>query len=629
MIGSIIARYNLSKQINTQQVASYISHIKNQTSNPDIPPQTGYAGHPLMKELFAAYEMEKRASKCFDFDDLLVETVRLFKKQPAFKAQFHERIRHVLVDEYQDTNIVQHELLQCMAKQDKKVCVDSICVVGDEDQSIYSWRGATVANIINFKKDFAPTKVVKLEQNYRSVQTILDVANHIIQNNHHRTPKTLWSKRVGDQRIVQLRCLSDYQEGESIATFLKETSRHQKLSDVAILYRTHFQSRTLEETLIRHSIPYTVIGGVQFYERKEIKDLLAYIRLMVNPFDRTSFFRIINCPNRSLGEKFEEIFSERWQQEPFLTFSDVGKKMIDEALVTGAKKTSLISFIQLFDNRTSNDAPLNALEHIIKSTSYFEYLKKAYAQDEAQERIENIKELLRAVAHLQAEQSTTSALFLEEVSLMQEHRQNKKNSTDPVLLMTLHAAKGLEFKTVIVTGLEEGLLPSSRSVTDSDALEEERRLFYVGITRAQERLLLTYSRYRYTYGKMSDQISSRFLDEVPKELAPLQDISHSQPAQVAQFFSQWLSPEKSQKATAVLTFGAKKDPAKKIVHKRSENTEFQKNCAWKKNQLVQHATFGVGVVKKVEQRNSGDFSLEVTFKQGTKKIAHTFLKPLS
>jgi DNA helicase-2/ATP-dependent DNA helicase PcrA len=633
MLAGIIARHQLSKQISTQQVASYISQTKNQTVDPDLIPGGTYGQHPLMRELHAAYEQEKRNSKCLDFDDLLLETLRLFKRNPLFKAAFQERIRHILVDEYQDTNVIQHELLQCMAQHENTTTVDSICVVGDEDQSIYSWRGATVANILNFKKDFGPTTVIKLEQNYRSIQSILDIANHVIQHNHNRTPKQLWSDFHAENRIVQLMCLSDYQEGESIAALLKEIEQSQKLSDTAILYRTHFQSRAIEETLIRHAIPYTIIGGVQFYERKEIKDLLAYMRLIVNPFDRTSFMRVVNCPARSLGEKFEELFFNRWQEEPFLTFSQLAKKLMDEGAIVGAKRSSLLNFIAIFDNCTADAAPTTVLDHLIGATGYFAYIKKSYTEEEAQERIENIKELARSIAHIHERQPTTVALFLDEVALMQEHRLNKNKSSDPVLLMTLHAAKGLEFNTVILAGLEEGLLPSSRSVVDTDKLEEERRLFYVGITRARERLVLTHSRYRYTYGAMSDQVRSRFLDEIPKTMVPIHDLSRSQPAQVKQFFAQWLKGDSKQDASPeIVTFGPSKQTTRKTVGQKATSSSrpaaSHEADGWKKNQPVTHPTFGVGIIKNVERRENGNLIIEVTFKTGDKKIAHSFLKTL-
>ena len=238
---------SLTKIISAQQLAYQISQIKNNAQDLNNLQRFHYANIPLIKELYTAYEEEKRASKCLDFDDLLLESLNLFKQQPTFKESYHRRVRHILVDEYQDTNVVQHSLLQAMGKHDNNVCIDSICVVGDEDQSIYSWRGATIANIINFKQDFAPTTVIKLEQNYRSVQPILDAANHLIKHNKQRNPKQLWSKQEANDRIASLTCLSDYQEGECIAQFLTTAVKTQKLSTIAVLYRAHVQSRSIEE----------------------------------------------------------------------------------------------------------------------------------------------------------------------------------------------------------------------------------------------------------------------------------------------------------------------------------------------------------------------------------------------
>lgn len=635
MLHGIIARHNLQKQISAQQLGYQISQIKNHAHNPEQMPFS-YAQTPFIKQLFVAYQEEKAASRALDFDDLLLETLKLFKKDKEFAASFHKTIEHILVDEYQDTNVVQHELLLAMAKDNKKVCVDSICVVGDEDQSIYSWRGATVANIINFKKDFPDTTAIKLEQNYRSVQPILDVANHVIKNNKYRNPKKLWSERQATDCIRRVTCLSDYQEGDTIANFIALAAKQQKLSSIALLYRTHSQSRSLEEALIRASIPYKIIGGIQFYERKEIKDLLAYLRLIVNPFDRTAFFRVINCPARSLGEKFEELFYERWNAEPFATFSELSKKLIDEGAIVGAKKSSLLGFVSLFNNLTHTNAPANALHHIINGINYLAYLKKSYSPEEAQERIDNVKELIRALEHFEQNKINTIALFLDEVALMQEQSDKKNQDKDPVLLMTLHAAKGLEFHTVILAGLEEGLLPSSRALQDSQQLEEERRLFYVGITRAQERLLLTHCRYRYTYGKMSDQMPSRFLQEIPSNLAPVKDISHTNASAMQSYFQDWLKPNKQNPgATHILTFGSKKILSKptQAASKKSPPTPVAKtktaqrvSSSWKKGQPVTHATFGTGIVQAVEQRDNGAIFLEIQFKTGVKKIAERFVK---
>jgi len=634
LLSGIINKYQLGKKTSAQQLAYQISQIKNHLSNPDQI-EYSYAQNPFIKQIYTAYEQEKRLSKCLDFDDLLLEALKLFKRHASFKQEFQETIRHILVDEYQDTNVVQHELLQNMAKNNKNKCVaESICVVGDEDQSIYSWRGATVANIINFKKDFPNTTVIKLEQNYRSVQPILEVANKVINHNKNRNPKNLWSNREASDRIRQAVCLSEYQEGEIIAQFLQVASRNQPLSSIAILYRTHFQSRSIEEALLRNSIPYKILGGIQFYERKEIKDLLAYLRLMVNPFDRTALFRVINTPARSLGEKFEELWQTRWDQEPFLPFNELGRKLIDEGTVAGAKKSSLLSFLSVFDNVGHTQPPSQALNHVINKIQYFTYLKKSYNEEEAQERVDNVKELIRAVEHFESQNRNTVALFLEEVALMQEHKTNDQEKKDPVILMTLHAAKGLEFHTIILAGLEEGLLPSSRSLNDLEKLEEERRLFYVGITRAKDRLLITHCRYRYTYGQMTDQLKSRFISEVPVTLAPMQDLSHATASTMKVYFADWLkAPNQSNTTRTIQTFG----PSKKVITSKKPEIEIRLKKpisskeeieGWAKNQPVNHPTFGVGIIKSIEKRGAGSTIIEVQFKSGIKKIAKQFLKPI-
>ncbi len=621
IIKGIIQRNNINKKVTAKQLLYQISFLKNQALT--LEEQVGFVKNPMLQEIFQAYEAEKKASKCLDFDDLLHQGLKLFTHK-QFKERFQHSVRHILVDEYQDTNVVQHALLKSMALKGKgKLAAESICVVGDEDQSIYSWRGATVTNMLNFKQDFPKTKLIKIEQNYRSVQSILDIANHVIKHNKQRNPKKLWSTKKGNNRIRNMTCNSEYQEGDAIAQLCKVARNSKKLSSFAILYRTHFQSRAIEEALLRNAIPYKIFGGIQFYERKEIKDLLAYLRLIVNPFDRTSFFRIINCPTRGLGTAFEITFYERWAQEPFLTFQQVAQKLIEEQQVKGKKAVALEQFIQIFIDLNATLASKKALETILKRSEYITYIKDAFDLEDGKTRIDNINELMRAIAHVQSEQHGTLDQFLHEVALMQEKAQKQTEEQDAILMMTLHAAKGLEFDTVILVGLEEGLLPSSRSVHDSDAIEEERRLFYVGITRAQERLLLSKSRYRYTYGKMTDQLPSRFLKEVPEHLVIAHDIGHMQPYALKQWFAEWLeigcsNPE------PVLTFGPP-STAKKITTKETKPKSVQFKGAWKISQPVAHATFGIGIIKKVEQR-SGKTLLTVKFKSSTKKVLDSFIK---
>ena len=631
LISGIIQRSGMQKQVTAKQLAYQVSQIKNKTADPGKLAAM-YAKNPMLNELFNSYEREKKASKCFDFDDLLLEAVRLFKKNKNFKEEFQDTVGHLLIDEYQDTNVVQHALLKHMCKKGKAVTLDSICVVGDEDQSIYSWRGATIANILNFKKDFPKTVTIKIEQNYRSVKPILETANHVIKHNRFRNPKKLWSDKKATDRVRCITCMSEYQEGDVIVQLLQVVQKHKKLSDVAILYRTHFQSRAIEEALIKNSIPYKIIGGTQFYDRKEIKDLLGYLRLIVNPYDRASFFRVINSPTRGFGKKFEEIFYDRWHNESFLTFHEVANNMIKDGTVAKTKKTSLKDFLKIFSGLDANTQPTKALDAIISKTGYLHHLKTAHEKEEALNRIDNIKELNNAIKHVEAEGTTTLAQFLEDVALMQEKMNKKGSDKDSVLLMTLHAAKGLEFDTVIVSGLEEGLLPSSRSLQVDKQVEEERRLFYVGITRAKERLLLTNSRYRYAYRNMVDQLPSRFVDELPTNIVSFDNCSYWKAPKLKTYFSDWLGV-KIENPFSVFTFGGAKTSGKKAKPSYKKSTKkfiaarkAPSRSGWRKNQTVKHEKFGMGLVKSVEEKSSKKTYLTVQFKSGTKKIDAKFVQ---
>ena len=615
LLTTIIKRAGLEKRISATNLAHQISIMKNSMVDQLLPDSK--LSNSLIVQLVHEYEREKKTSKCFDFDDLLLEVVKLFNKYQDFKTNHQKTIRHILVDEYQDTNVTQHELLKAMALHQNKLILDSLCAVGDEDQSIYSWRGATVANILHFQKDFPKTTVIKIEQNYRSVQPILQIANQVIAHNQNRNAKTLWSEKKAKDRVKIVQCISGYQEAEAIAHLAKQhhKSAHGS-SSFAVLYRAHYQSRTIEEAFIRHSIAYTIIGGIQFYERKEIKDMLAYLRLITNPFDRIAFFRVINCPLRGLGDAFQETFHQLWDKQPFLSFMDCIQHLIENDSIAGAKKKSLEQFLVLFTQQNSYDTPRKTLEHIIEKTGYFTYLSSTFDKQEAEAKIDNVKELIRATNHFEQNGITTLEQFLQEVALMQEKTipNNKKEHT--IKLMTLHAAKGLEFNTVILAGLEDGLFPSSRSIGAQETLEEERRLFYVGITRAQERLLLTHARHRYTFGSITDQLRSRFLDEIPEHLAPEHDASYWHDAQFRAFFGDWLG---IQNTSSVLTFGAAYINTPLIPIPSSK-------ISWKKNQPVKHKKFGVGIIKNIEERDQETIFITAQFKIGIKKIKSTFLE---
>lgn len=607
LLKKIIKKNNLEKQISSRQLSYTISNMKNKITSDD----DEIFLNPIYKELYYAYETEKAESRAFDFDDLLLVILNIFQKNKEFKAKFQSRIRHVLVDEYQDTSGVQHQLLKEIGlDNENKFVLESLCAVGDEDQSIYSWRGALVTNMLSFRDDFSPVTTIKIEQNYRSVQPILQAANHVIENNKQRHPKELWSKKEAKNRILAMTCQSAYGEAETIASYLKIRPKKVNLRDVAILYRTHFQSRNIEEALIRNSIPYVIIGGIRFYERKEIRDLLAYLRLIINPFDRTSLFRIINQPSRGLGEKFEELLYLEWSNNPLFNFQQILQHLIDtpEYKLGNVKAAAIKKFLLIFQD-ISTKTPKDILGQIIERTDYLNFLKDTYDPSEAETKTENIEEFVRSI-----EKYDNLETFLYEIALLQEQLQKDAEHSDHVQMMTLHAAKGLEFDTVIIAGLEEGLLPSSKSLGSDDALEEERRLFYVGMTRAKERLILVRCLCRNSYGQILDQVASRFLREVPSTLIHHINLTEVHTSKIEPLIAEWLG-SKVERTITLFQHPTPPPAPKKVV-------------SWRKNQTVIHEKFGTGIIKKVEPAQNDQFYLTVFFKSGEKKIMSHFVRSI-
>ena len=661
LLTKILKKSPLYKKLTPQTLSHQISRVKNQLPGDSIMQDLSFE-NPNLAEILHEYEKEKNLSKCFDFDDLLLEALKLFKNHPQVKQLHQERVRHLLVDEYQDTNTIQHALLSEMAIDSKKVfCIDSICVVGDEDQSIYSWRGATVDNIINFRSDFKNTKFVKIEQNYRSKQPILSVANNLIKHNSKRNEKKLWSDKKGTDCVRALRCLSGYQEAEIIGRFCKLLHSQKKLTSTAVLYRTHYQSRVIEEALLRHSIPYTIIGGIRFYERKEIKDIMAYVRLIINPFDKVAFARVINCPLRGLGDKFQETLLDFWHAEPLLDLHHMAKKAHDVKLFPTTKLEALNKFCALIKKHKSYDSATQVIADIVLDTEYIAHLKKDYEPNEADERQQNIKELLNAAHYFGNQGKSTITSFFEEVSLLQEQIDAQAaTEKNVVTLMTLHAAKGLEFDNVIISGMEENILPSGRSLDSKENLEEERRLLYVGITRAKNRLLFTFARYRQSFGQMEDQIPSRFLQELPHEHCKFEQADRWQYYELDAYLSQWLgvtqgNPEvfvfskpsqtttHSEAVIKVSTTPKKLDllspvksalkPRKSVTNKSEKvsklpashpSTGVLSSGKFRKHQSVKHETFGLGVIQALEEKR-GKTIAHVHFKDGLKKIDASYL----
>jgi len=657
LIKRILKKYSLVKHISVSQVIYSISIYKNSLIGPAYSPRdnkdfNNYTGQrpvsfpqdnfsqiSYLKEIYSEYELEKANSHAFDFDDLILQVLNIFKNNKNFKEKYQNRLRHLLVDEYQDTNRAQHELLKQLAlTQEGKFAIKSLCVVGDEDQSIYSWRGATVKNILMFQSDFAPVKVIKIEQNYRSVSPILDLANKVISHNNFRNPKNLWSLREAKNRIFVCSCRTERQEALMVSNFIEALRKTKSIKNIAIVYRAHYQSRAIEEVLLRNSINYKIFGGIQFYERKEIKDLLAYMRLIINPYDKISLLRIINCPSRGLGEKFEAFLLELWGNNIFLNFIELLELILsgEKNKLSHAKSESLEKFLLFYKNFFAKDfknnieiKPSGILNEIIEFTDYFSYLREEYDAYDAESKIENIYELEDAINYFEGEnENPTLESFLYEVALVQEKLKDS-NDKDYVSLMTLHAAKGLEFDAVIITGLDEGILPHSKSLTTIEALEEERRLFYVGVTRAKEYLILLNAMSRYTFGQSVDQMASRFLSEFTESgVSYINCENIYSDLDLKDIVTQKLGGKNL--SQEIITYGrsASKNIIKNINNNTNKNNSISmSDSLFNKNDRVTHKKFGDGIILGIEG-SEGDRYLTIVFKIGVKKILSSFVQKL-
>ncbi|MBE3587660.1 MAG: DNA helicase PcrA [Thermoanaerobacteraceae bacterium] len=470
--------------------------------------------------VYALYQDKLHRNNALDFDDLIMLTVRLFRENPAVLRHYQNRFRYILVDEYQDTNQAQYVLVNLLAAEHR-----NLCVVGDPDQGIYGWRGANIQNILDFEKDYPEALVVKLEQNYRSTQTILDAANQVIKRNRGRKEKRLWTAAGPGTPVVVYMAGDERTEAGFVADRVARLrQRGTPYRDMAVLYRTHAMSRVLEEVFLSRGIPYTIVGGLKFYDRKEIKDLLAYLRLVVNPADTVSFRRIINVPRRGVGEA---------SLNKLLAFSMERGIPVLEALaraeeipgLTGPVRAACTGLARLFGWLYEQSGQLSVTglaQAVLERTGYWQELL-AENTVESRTRQENLKEFLSVTREFdQRAEDRSLPAFLAELSLVSDV-DHYDQETDQVVLMTLHSAKGLEFPVVFLVGMEEGVFPHSRSLTEPAELEEERRLCYVGITRARERLYLTHSWQRTLYGVTRHNDPSRFLEEIPPHLLTVDD----------------------------------------------------------------------------------------------------------
>ena len=520
VIKQILKDQNIDpKKYDYRAILGAISSAKNELINSEEYEKTA-AGYyeKVVSDVYKEYEKRLRKNQALDFDDLIMKTILLFERVPEVLTYYQRKFQYIHVDEYQDTNRAQYMLVKMLAER-----FENLCVVGDSDQSIYRWRGADIANILSFEKDYPNASVILLEQNYRSTKRILQAANQVIANNSNRKPKNLWTENLEGNKIQYYNADNEQAEAAFVVGKILELTRNgeKKLNDVAILYRTNAQSRVMEEYLLKSNIPYSIVGGVKFYDRKEIKDILAYLRLISNPHDDISLRRIINVPKRGVGSTSVDKIAD------FAAMQDTSMfDALDSIELIGLSpkisKTCLEfrDMIRNYSNMQDYLSVTELVEEVLDKTGYKDMLK-AEKTIESQSRLENLDEFLSVTKNFEEQNEDKSLVaFLTDLALVADIDQLDKEETpqSSVTLMTLHSAKGLEFPVVFLLGLEEGVFPHSRSLMEEEEMEEERRLAYVGITRAEEELFLTNAGMRTLFGRTSYNPVSRFIEEIPSEL---------------------------------------------------------------------------------------------------------------
>lgn len=518
LIKQILKEMNLDdKRFQPSGILSRISNAKNALQDAEaFARQAGDFYEQKVADIYSRYEQKMQLNNALDFDDLLMLSIKLLQENKEVREKYQDRFDYLLVDEYQDTNHAQYLLTKFLAAKHR-----NICVVGDADQSIYGWRGADIQNILDFEKDYPDAKVIKLEQNYRSTQIILDAANAVIENNTGRKPKNLWTENKSGADIIYFQAVDERDEARFVIEQLQNLQRteNKKLGDMAILYRTNTQSRIFEEMLIKSGISYNMVGGLKFYERKEIKDIIAYLRVIFNPADSLSLLRIINVPKRGIGDA---------SLAKIQAYAAANNVSLFEAVSNAAAIDGLSSrFVSKLDDlagiifelmNLANEAPVEDLiDRVLRDTGYLEELENERTP-QAQSRIDNLHELISVAQEFAAsEEENNLENFLAHVALVSDIDDTELGE-DAITLMTLHSSKGLEFPVVFLVGMEEGLFPHARTLMDETEIEEERRLCYVGITRAKEKLFLSSTKMRTIYGNTVTYPPSRFLQEIPARL---------------------------------------------------------------------------------------------------------------
>ena len=621
LIGHIIKDMNLNDKVFTKRMlAEIFSNAKNHSLSPLAFLQE--SGQPRqILEAFKLYERRLKDANALDFDDLLLCTIRLLEQFPDMLEKYQTRFQYILVDEYQDTNLAQYHIVNLLAKAHR-----NLCVVGDDDQSIYAWRGADIRNILEFEKDFEGCKTIRLEQNYRSTERILDAANAVIRNNRGRKEKTLWTAEKGGEPIDLHEATDERDEAYYICARIANGARRGcRYDDYAVLYRTHAQSRVIEMMLKSFLIPYRVYGGISFFSRAEVKDILAYLRLILNPADDEAFLRVINLPPRGIGAQSIAALSENAhaRQIPLLSAA------IDPGELPKKTASKFSPFIELFQSlyeRFDTMSLTSFTRSLLQTIDYESYLLND-KKENAETRMETVEEFLGYIEEFEngyeADDGNVLQAFLTNVALFSQ-TDNVDETNGCVNLMTLHAAKGLEFPNVFLCGLEEGLFPSSQSQYDEDKLEEERRLCYVGITRAKKQLYLSYARERTLYGRTEPALPSRFLEEMgdtirmPNAKQNRQKPAHQSAA--VRFTPSFFTPSSEKSAVQKQSFsdlGTKEEPAKKT-----------REFTAKIGDRVRHASFGDGTVLALQGSGSA-MIVTIRFDNGKEKKLAAGFAPLT
>ncbi len=603
-----------AEQYQPRAIVARISALKNNLTDAEQFAKTGarFGFDEAVSRVYALYSEKLKESGGVDFDDLLMLTVRLFEGRPEVLAHYQDLFKHILIDEYQDTNHAQYRFIRLLTGKHK-----NLCVVGDDDQSIYRFRGADISNILNFEKDFPSVKVIKLEQNYRSTSNILGAAGAVVSRNLGRKKKELWTEKRGGEKILCYTAMDEKDEARYICKAIQQQIEDgRSLREIAILYRTNAQSRALEDALRDRGTPYRIFGGLRFYDRKEIKDIIAYLRVLHNPADGVGLRRIINVPARGIGDTT----IDKLERAANLAGTGLYQAVVaaEQTEVTPAAKKKLREFTAMMD-RLRELVNVLTITDLVRRVIFESGYGPALEQEksiEARIRLENLTELMTATEDFQEQhRDATLDTFLDQVALMtdseqQQSAEGRRGNVDSVTLMTLHSAKGLEFSVVFLAGMEEGLFPHSRSAEDEDALEEERRLCYVGMTRAKERLILTHARERRLYGYSQANLVSRFIQDIPDEAIELIG-SEAEAAYQVREPKRWSTATSPSARKAPLGIR----PAAPASQKGAASAPFYNGA------VVRHAKFGLGTVQRSDGAGE-DLKISVSFPgHGVKTLA--------